>query len=279
MGYTKLHSTILDSSVWLEPAHVRLVWITMLAMADQHGVVHASVGGLAHRARVSKEEANDSIARFLGPDPDSRDRTTGERIEEVPGGWLVLNHANYRDKQTREQALTAERVARHRAKNKTVTDRYVTPGNGPLLMPMPMESASAAASVPSEPQKKVKPKADVVEEVLATPEFQRFWSAYDLKKGRDEAAKSWGKIAPDQHLAATIVAAARGYAEDNPDKAYRKHPATWLNQKGWLDERVAKGRGTERKTGGQLWRDQQETWQQSTPIRLPVLNDIPYDET
>lgn len=167
MGYTKLHSTILDSSVWLEPAHVRLVWITMLAMADQHGVVHASVGGLAHRARVSKEEAHDAITRFLGPDPDSRDRTTGERIEEVPGGWLVLNHANYRDKQTREQALTAERVARHRERARTVTERYVTPGNGPLLMlmPMPMESASADASVPSEPQKKQAEKVDRPDDV------------------------------------------------------------------------------------------------------------------
>lgn len=159
MGYTKLHSTILDSSVWLEPAHVRLVWITMLAMADQHGVVHASVGGLAHRARVSKEEAMDAIKRFLGPDPDSRDRTTGERIEEVPGGWLVLNHANYRDKQTREQALTAERVARHRERKRTVTERYVTPGNGPLLMPM--ENASA-----SESEKKAVSKPDDVTDGL-----------------------------------------------------------------------------------------------------------------
>lgn len=146
MAYTKLHATILDSSVWLEPAHVRLVWITMLAMADQHGVVHASIGGLAHRARVTREECSEAIARFLGPDPDSRDRTTGERIEEVPGGWLVLNHANYRDKQTHEQGMTAARVAKHRAKQKersdqTVTERYVTEGNAVKRL-----SASASAS-------------------------------------------------------------------------------------------------------------------------------------
>lgn len=131
MSFTKLHATILDSSVWLEPAHVRIVWITMLAMADQHGVVHASVGGLAHRARVSKEECEEALAVFLGPDPDSRDETSGERIEKVAGGWLVLNHANYRDRQTKQQALTAERVARHRAKHAapSVTERYVTDGN------------------------------------------------------------------------------------------------------------------------------------------------------
>jgi len=104
---------------------------------------------------------------------------------------------------------------------------------------LPFENLDHAVDEPV----KAKPAKDaLIEAVVATPEFQRFWSAYDLKKGRDEAAKSWGKLAPDQHLAATIVAAARGYAEDNPDKAYRKHPATWLNQKGWLDERVSRSK-------------------------------------
>ena len=100
----------------------------MLAMADEFGVVSASVDGLAHRARVSIEATQDALRRFLGPDEFSRDGTTGERIEEVPGGWLVLNHANYRDKQTRQQALTAARVARHRAKVRA-TRNEVTPDN------------------------------------------------------------------------------------------------------------------------------------------------------
>ena len=52
-GYTKLFGSILDSTVWATPATVRVVWITMLAMADEHGVVSASVGGLARRAVVS----------------------------------------------------------------------------------------------------------------------------------------------------------------------------------------------------------------------------------
>ncbi len=130
-GYTKLHSTILDSSVWAESIATRIVWITMLAMADQNGVVQASVGGLARRANVTRVECEEALSVFLGPDPDSRDGTTGERIERVPGGWLVLNHANYRDKQTREQEQTAARVARHRARLASVTGNDVTDGNAP----------------------------------------------------------------------------------------------------------------------------------------------------
>lgn len=120
-AFTKLHATILDSSIWQEPAHVRLVWITMLAMADADGVVQASVGGLSHRARVTREECVDALERFRSPDHDSRDGTTGERIEDVIGGWLLLNHANYRDRQTHQQTVTAERVRKHRATRAGIT--------------------------------------------------------------------------------------------------------------------------------------------------------------
>ena len=129
MAFVKLHGTILDSSIWLDDHPTRLLWITMLVMANEHGVVQASVGGLAARARITREECEAGLAKFLGPDPDSRDQTSGERIERVPGGWLILNHTNYRDKQTRQQALTAARVARHREKHRAATCNDVAPGN------------------------------------------------------------------------------------------------------------------------------------------------------
>ena len=141
-GYTKLHASILDSSVWLTDKETRLVWITMLAMADQDGVVNASIGGLAHRARVTYDECQAALDVFMKPDPDSRDGTTGERIEKVPGGWLVLNHANYRDIRTREQIATAARVKRYRESRETVTGNDVTRSNAPPAY----ASASASSS-------------------------------------------------------------------------------------------------------------------------------------
>lgn len=104
---------------------------------------------------------------------------------------------------------------------------------------LPFEDMEPAIEPPVKPKR---PKDAIIEAVVATPEFQRFWSAYDLKKGRDEAAKSWAKINPDADLAEKIILAAKHYAEDNPDKAYRKHPSTWLNQKCWEDERVSKSK-------------------------------------
>ena len=117
MAFVKIHGELLDSSVWSLPHATRIVWVTMLAMADQNGIVAASVDGLARRAVVTLKECETALKVFLGPDKHSRDGTTGERIEKVPGGWLVLNHAEYRDRRTTMQIATAERVRRHRERH------------------------------------------------------------------------------------------------------------------------------------------------------------------
>lgn len=98
MSYVKLFESILDSTVWQEDLHVKVVWITMLAMKDIDGVVHASIPGLAKRAGVTIAQCEEALAKFLGPDPYSRTKDhNGQRIEEVDGGWEVLNHDKYRD--------------------------------------------------------------------------------------------------------------------------------------------------------------------------------------
>lgn len=231
-GYTKLHSTILDSSVWAESIATRIVWITMLAMADQNGVVQASAGGLARRANVTREECDEALAVFLGPDPDSRDGTTGERIEKVPGGWLVLNHANYRDKQTREQEQTALRVARHRAKQ-SVTCNDVTDGNAE-------KRVSASASLHS--------ASSDGGSTEGGDGFEAFWEAFGYKKAKPNALKAWGKIKPDAELVAKIVTAAAAYRASISDRSYQAHPATWLNARRWEDEIVPRNSTTHSRT-------------------------------
>lgn len=98
-GYTKLFHSILASTVWREPNEVRLVWITMLAMADRYGLVEGSVPGLADFARVSVEDCRSALERLASPDPDSRSKEDdGRRIRPVDGGWQLVNHAKYRAK-------------------------------------------------------------------------------------------------------------------------------------------------------------------------------------
>ncbi|MEQ2007535.1 MAG: hypothetical protein ABMA26_12120 [Limisphaerales bacterium] len=118
MTFTKLFSSLTESSVWCQDDHTRLVWIAMLAMADKHGRVWASVPGLANRARVPVEAVERALGIFLAPDPHSRTKAfEGRRIEVIDGGWRLLNHAKYRALRDEEdrRAKDAERQRRCRA--------------------------------------------------------------------------------------------------------------------------------------------------------------------
>jgi hypothetical protein len=123
-NYTKLFNSIVTSTIWTEDDKTRILWITMLALADQNGEVHASIPGLARLAGIDMESTEKAIECFLSPDPYSRTPDNeGRRIAKIDGGWELLNHAKYRKMASKEdsKAATAERVRRHRHRNAPVT--------------------------------------------------------------------------------------------------------------------------------------------------------------
>lgn len=108
--FTKLFSSITESTVWCEPDRTRLVWIAMLAMADHAGRVWSSVPGLANRARVPLEDVEIALTTFLSPDAYSRTPDhEGRRIEPIDGGWRLLNHAKYRQIRDEESIKESKR--------------------------------------------------------------------------------------------------------------------------------------------------------------------------
>ena len=103
-GYTKLFNSILASTIWREPNHVRILWITLLAMADRNGVVEGSVPGIADFARISVDECRQAFTVLQQPDEDSRSKEhEGRRIAEIEGGWEILNHHKYREKLSQDE--------------------------------------------------------------------------------------------------------------------------------------------------------------------------------
>jgi len=117
--FTKLLSSITDSSIWGLDDQTRIVWITLLAMADQNGVVHAAVPGIANRARVPLKATEKALEVFQEPDPYSRDPDhEGRRIKPVDRGYQLLNYCKVRtirDAERRREQVR-EAVRRHRAR-------------------------------------------------------------------------------------------------------------------------------------------------------------------
>jgi hypothetical protein len=66
-GFTKLFNSILSSTVWREPLATKVVWITMLALADRDGIVEAALPGLAHLAGVDVDQATGEVVGINPP--------------------------------------------------------------------------------------------------------------------------------------------------------------------------------------------------------------------
>lgn len=167
--YAKLWSSILDSTIWAEDDHTRLVWITMLAMSDSGGYVGASVPGLATRARVPLQSCEKALITLKSPDLYSRTKEhDGCRIKEADGGWQILNYEKHREATAeqirREQARERQRKWRNKrnAVSHKVT-RDVTQNNAPsrqaeaeaeaevLSLSTKTEEAAGAAHAPVHP--------------------------------------------------------------------------------------------------------------------------------
>lgn len=144
-GYTKLFSSILDSTIWDEDCSTRILWITMLAMVNKDGIVEASMPGLANRARLPLDSVKEAIDLLTSPDSDSRSlEFEGRRIERVNGGWKLLNYQKYRD--IRAEDERREYMRKYMQKYRTkVNDGK--PNSKPIVNVALAKLAKAAADI------------------------------------------------------------------------------------------------------------------------------------
>ena len=68
--------------------------------------------------------------------------------------------------------------------------------------------------------------------------FDDFWTEYNYKKGKHAAEKAWKKVTEEdkQMILDTLRSYLRSTEKDN--KKFRKLPASYINQKVWLDGEV-----------------------------------------
>lgn len=121
-AYTKLFHRILQSSVWGLPDRIRIVWITLLAMANNKGEVISTVEYLARQARLEHyiSDVRKALELFMAPDPESLTSAhKGRRLERIEGGWRLLNFEKYRDLMKQEARRESWRESKRKSREKS----------------------------------------------------------------------------------------------------------------------------------------------------------------
>ena len=128
-GFAKLDSGIIQSTIWVQPHDVLRVWIALLAMANQDGVVHTAAPALAHLCMIPLDRMREILRILESPDEDSRSAVDGgRRVMKIEGGWCLVNYAKYRLKVSAEEKREADRVriaakrAAYRAESRDVAE-------------------------------------------------------------------------------------------------------------------------------------------------------------
>lgn len=99
MAYAKLFSTITESSLWSASKDARLLFLSMLAKADQVGFIEAALPGLARLANLTLTETEAALSELMAPDPHSKSPDCdGARVVKVERGWCLVNYEVYRER-------------------------------------------------------------------------------------------------------------------------------------------------------------------------------------
>jgi len=148
MSFTKLDSNIVHSSIWSESIETRVLWITMLALANKDGYVACSLPGLARAANISVEATENALVVLTSPDQYSRTSDNeGRRVEKTEGGWIIINYLKYREKSHSDYLSEKQRKYRERMKCiDTEGNGIDTSCNGIDTVSIPSASASASSS-------------------------------------------------------------------------------------------------------------------------------------
>jgi hypothetical protein len=121
--WTPLWNGIVESSVWLEPDYVRVIWITLLAIKDSDDVARGSAFQISRKANKTEAETIKALKILASPDKKRLEKQPhdGRRIKKVEDGWLILNGMVYRERVQDEMRKARWRRAQA-AKRKRLRD-------------------------------------------------------------------------------------------------------------------------------------------------------------
>lgn len=182
-------------------------YVMLLCLRCSNGDVTLQDEEVAFQLRISNEEWAETKIAFVSKN----------LIDES-------NHVVAWDRRQFVSDSSAERVRKHREKAKQSCNVTVTPPD----------------TDSEQIQNRTEKKNTTASVAADDPYFDMFWTTYDYKIDKHKALKAWSKIKPNGELAMKICQAADRYVIATPERAYRRHPTTWLNNRSWENEIVNK---------------------------------------
>jgi len=217
--YGKIFDSMYDSTL-ADDWRALITFQQMIVLCDADGTVDMTPHSIARRTGIPIEYIEAGLKILEAPDPYSRTPDQdGRRIERIdshrPWGWSIVNHEKYKVLQDADhvRAQTRERVRRHREKRKGVT--LVTVGNAP------------------------KRHTDTDTDIKNTcARFGDFWAVWPKKIRKAPALKKW-QLKKLDRFADEIIADVEWRKENYRQwqEGVYMHPATYLNQEAWTDEK------------------------------------------
>jgi len=228
-GYTKLHSGILDGSIWNESVWTRVVWIAFLAKADQVGRILAVPVNMARIANVPMSRFLKAVETLSSPDPDSRTPDEdGRRIIPIQGGWQIVNYEKYRTIRDEDERKVYKRQwdREHRPSGHARTKTALSSEK------QQSEQSDSSPNSPSQAE--------------AEAEAYKYTTIFDTarkkypgtKRGNETEFNNFQKKHADWEQALPLLLPAvemqaAQWRSDATLKKYIPHFQTWINQRRW----------------------------------------------
>lgn len=183
-SFTKLFSGIVTSSIWDEDSDTRIVWVTMLALSNQHGEVLSTITALSRSANVRLESTELAVEKFHLPDLHSRTPDNeGRRIETIQGGWRLLNYDKYRAMMSEVERREYKRVKESERRERLRVDKRGQNGH-----------KQTKTKTEKQKQKESKSKSPISSGLPSREEYESFCLEHDLTKAKDYDLFPWHKV-------------------------------------------------------------------------------------
>jgi hypothetical protein len=268
VSYGKTFDSLYTGSMVGAGLHVFGVWNYVIANSKPPGVVELNPRLMAAIFGCEVSLVVEAIRILCEPDPESRSKECDGRrlIHEGQFLYSIPTWSKYNQLRNEEErrAQNREHARAYRKRKSMAASGSESDASGTVRENQDVLSTSTSTSSEGEPERE-DDHAKAPERPQDVPEdLWQEWRAFRRQKRATVTQRVLNATRKTATAAGMTMAEALDY---------------WIanGQTGFFPQKGGKG-ATERKTGGQLWRDRNEGWNQP-PIDVPLLNDIPYDQT